>query len=235
VRENRPVAELRPNALRAVSAGLFEPGLGRRAVERVARDDLTTPWGVRTLSSRDPHYAPDAYHGGQVWTIATAWAADAAFAVGAPTLGVDYLGRIARRLVEEGGQANECYRGDRPEPFDSCFLLGLSIAPFLTTCFEGLWGLAVDARTPRLTFRPHFPEGWRSARLDDLPVGAGRATLELAGDQLRVRWTGDRPLRVDGPGASLTVPPGGSAVLPRATGPAPAGGALTGEGGRAPG
>ncbi len=221
VRAGRPVAELRPNALRAVSAGLLDPELARRVVARAARDDLTTPWGVRTLSSRDPRYSPEAYHGGQVWTIATAWAGDAAFAVGDADLGVDYLGRIARRLIDEGGGANECYRGDRPEPFDSCFLLGLSIAPFLTTCFEGLWGLAVDARTPRLDLRPRFPGRWRSATLEGLAVGPGRVGLELAGDRIRIRWAGDRPLRVEGAEASVTVPPGGTAELARPVAPPP--------------
>jgi glycogen debranching enzyme len=236
VRENRPVRELRPNALRAVSAGIFDPPTARSIVERAARDDLSTPWGVRTLSSRDPHYSPEAYHGGQVWTIATAWAGDAAFAVDDGTLGVDYLARIAHRLIEEGGEANECYRGDRPEPFDSCFLLGLSVAPFLTACFEGLWGLSVDARVPRLGLKPQFPPGWKSASLEGLPIGGGRATIDLAGETLRVRWEGDRPLQVEGPVGPVTVPPGGRAELrrPATRPPSAPGGPSTIDGGRPP-
>ena len=155
-----PVRKVRPNALRAVSAGWLDPAPARSVVQRAARDDLTTPWGVRTLSNQHPTYDPQAYHDGQVWTIATAWAADAALAAGETALGVAYLETIARRITEEGGLANECYRGDRPEPFDSCFLLGFSVAPFLTVLFERLWGLRADAQRARLEVRPEFPTTW---------------------------------------------------------------------------
>ncbi len=214
VRKGAPVFELRPNALRAVSAGLLQPATARAMVLRAARDDLTTPWGVRTLSSRDPQYSPEAYHHGQVWTIATAWAADAAFSAGLPELGVDYLRRIGALYAAEQGGANECYRGDRAEPFDSCFLLGLSVGPFLTTLFEGLWGLRVDGRVPRLRVHPRFPAAWKAASLEGLRIGSGRVTLEYGSGRTRVHWDGPRPLEVEGPRSRAIVPSGGDAELP---------------------
>jgi glycogen debranching enzyme len=35
--------------------------------ERVCRPDVLTGWGLRTLSSEHPQFAPDAYHRGAVW------------------------------------------------------------------------------------------------------------------------------------------------------------------------
>jgi glycogen debranching enzyme len=35
--------------------------------DRLTRPDVLTRWGLRTLSSRHPLYAPDAYHRGAVW------------------------------------------------------------------------------------------------------------------------------------------------------------------------
>jgi glycogen debranching enzyme len=35
--------------------------------DRLSRPDVLTPWGLRTLSSNHPLYAPDAYHRGAVW------------------------------------------------------------------------------------------------------------------------------------------------------------------------
>jgi glycogen debranching enzyme len=149
-----------------------------------------------------------AYHDGQVWPIATAWAADAALAAGEIDLGLEYLSTIASQLERQDGQANECYRGDREEPFDSCFLLGFSVAPFLTTLFERLWGLRVDMRNSRLTVRPAFPARWRSASIDQLRLGAGRADLDWTPERLRVHWSGPGPLTVDGGGELVTVNPG---------------------------
>ena len=214
IRGDRPVAQVRPNALRAVSAGLFPRSDARQLVDRAARDDLTTPWGVRTLSSHDPGYRPDAYHDGQVWTIATAWAAEAALAVGRVEQGLEYLTTIAERYDRESGFANECYRGDRDEPFDSCFLLGFSVAPFLTVLFERLWGLSVDARAGRLTVRPAFPSSWGSASIDHLRIGAGTAALDWSPERVRVRWSGSGTLTVDGGAEVVEVAPGSARDVP---------------------
>jgi len=208
-----PVRKLRPNALRAVSAGLVSPERARALARRVAEEDLSTPWGVRTLSTKDPTYRPDAYHDGQVWPVATAWAADAAFAAGDGELGAEFLGRIAARFAAESGQANECYRGDRAEAFDSCFLLGLSVGPFVSLLFERLWGLRPDARARCLDVRPCFPAGWRSAALDGVRLGPGRVSLRWAAPVVTVGWSGpgDLTVRVGGrvsplaPGASVAV------------------------------
>ncbi|HTZ61855.1 MAG TPA: amylo-alpha-1,6-glucosidase [Thermoplasmata archaeon] len=214
LRDGRPIPQVRPNALRAVSAGLLPAALARSVVARAAADDLTTPWGVRTLSAKDPAYDPQAYHAGQVWTIATAWAADAAFAIGDAERGLRYLLTIAERYGDEGGSANECYRGDRPEPFDSCFLLGFSVAPFLTVLFERLWGLSVNAGAGVLTVRPAFPTSWGSAALDNLRVGDGSVGLDWSPERLRVRWLGPRPLTVRTADEVATLPSGQSADLP---------------------
>ncbi len=214
LRQGAPVARVRPNALRAVSAGLVDPATARAVVQRAARADLSTPWGVRTLSAADPAYSPVAYHDGQVWTIATTWAADAALAVGEIALGIDLLRRIAGRYLAEGGDANECYRGDRPEPYNSCFLLGFSVGPFLGVLFERLWGLSVDARGSRLDVRPRFPTEWPSASISGLRVGAGHASVNWTPESMEVTWTGPGSLEVRGPSATVRVGPGGRGSVP---------------------
>ena len=206
LRAEGPLRKLRPNALRAVSAGWFDPAFARAMVQRARKEDLTTDWGVRTLSSRDPSYDPQAYHDGQVWTIATAWAADAAFAVGDVSGGMAYLKTIADLMEREGGFANECYRGDRPEAFNSCFLLGLSVGPFLTVLFERLWGLRVDATRPLLEVRPNFPAGWTSASMKGLRIGADTVGLEWSPRTLHVDWAGASSLHLVGPLDEVVVP-----------------------------
>ncbi len=210
IRDGVPVPKIRPNALRAVSAGLIERATAEKFVARAAAPDLTTEWGLRTLSARDPGYRPTAYHDGQVWSIATAWAADAAFAVGDATRGVGYLRTLADRYAAEDGDANECYRGDRPEPYDSCFLLGFSVAPFLTVVFERLWGISVDARRRWVRVAPNFPADWTSAALDRLRVGPGRLSLGWSPGRLAARWTGPGDLAVETAAGTTPVAAGGA-------------------------
>ncbi|MCI4354574.1 MAG: hypothetical protein L3K06_04335, partial [Thermoplasmata archaeon] len=215
-RDGSAVPKLRPNALLAISAGLLPEDVARAAVGRATRGDLDTAWGVRTLSSGDPGYDPTAYHDGQVWTIATAWAAEAAFAVGDRENGIRWLQVIADRVIEENGLANECYRGDALQAFDSCFLLGFSVAPFLTTLFERLWGVVRRSDRRELSVDPAFPTTWRSARLRHLAISGGFVDLEWTPDGLEVQWTGPGALLVrSGPG-SAALPGAGSATLKRA-------------------
>ncbi len=48
-------------------ADALSPAGRDRAAERLCRPDVLTPWGLRTLSSEHPQFAPDAYHRGAVW------------------------------------------------------------------------------------------------------------------------------------------------------------------------
>jgi len=225
IRAGAPVKRLRPNALRAASAGLVDAARARTMAHRAAEDDLSSAWGVRTLSARDPAYRPDAYHDGQVWPIATAWAADAALAAGDAELGVDFLARIAAGYVADAGGANECYRGDRPEPFDSCFLLGLSVGPFVSVLFERLWGLRADVRTGELGVRPCFPAAWRSATLEGLRFGGGQVTLRYSAPTLEIAWSGPARLTVRFAGGTVAVEAGRTASVSLPS-PPPAAGTL---------
>ncbi len=48
-------------------ADVLSPPARERAAERICHPDVLTPWGLRTLSSEHPRFAPDAYHRGAVW------------------------------------------------------------------------------------------------------------------------------------------------------------------------
>ncbi|MCI4333125.1 MAG: hypothetical protein L3K01_05310 [Thermoplasmata archaeon] len=214
LRDGSPVRQVRPNALRAVEAGLFDPATSRTLLDRAGQNDLSTPWGVRTLSSEDGSYDPIAYHDGQVWTIATAWAAAAEFRAGTSEAAVGYLETIAARIRAEGGYANECYRGDGPTPFNSCFLLGFSVAPFLTSIFEGLWGLEPRMTEQTIRCRPNFPAHWTSASLRNLRLGPGTLELAWKPGTLQAVWTGPWPVVLAGVHASVHLVPGEPATLP---------------------
>lgn len=212
--QGQPVLRLRPNALMAVMDGWLTPDRARRVVARASQADLATAWGVRTLSSSDPAFDPQAYHDGQVWTIATAWAAHAALMARDFETGMRHLGTIAGILQRERGLANECYDGLRPVPYNSCFLLGFSVAPFLTALFEGLWGLKPDALHQELTVDPRFPPTWNGLRLENLSLGGSRLDLEASGGRLTATVTSGPPVSIATPAGRCVVAPGTSGTLP---------------------
>ena len=48
-------------------ADALPPSARPRYAERLCQPDILTDWGLRTLSSSHPQFAPDAYHRGAVW------------------------------------------------------------------------------------------------------------------------------------------------------------------------
>jgi glycogen debranching enzyme len=48
-------------------AGALPPSASEAVAARLCEPDVLTPWGLRTLSSTHPLFAPDAYHRGAVW------------------------------------------------------------------------------------------------------------------------------------------------------------------------
>lgn len=48
-------------------AGALEPSAVSAAAARLARPDIRTPFGLRTLADTAPVFAPDAYHRGAIW------------------------------------------------------------------------------------------------------------------------------------------------------------------------
>ena len=98
-------------------AGALGAEARERAADRLAQPDILTPWGLRTLSSKHPLYAPDAYHRGAIWPFDSwlGWAGLRAAGRGAAAekLRQGVLGAIAAI-----GQAPELFAvGDAgPEP-----------------------------------------------------------------------------------------------------------------------
>jgi len=93
--------------------GPIRPRRFHRAALRLLAPDMTTPFGVRTLSSASPNYAPLRYHRGSIWPWDN-WAAASALrrlglessaeAIDAAVLrALDYLGSAAEMYVYRDG------------------------------------------------------------------------------------------------------------------------------------
>ncbi|MCA9816244.1 MAG: amylo-alpha-1,6-glucosidase [Cyanobacteria bacterium HKST-UBA01] len=50
-----------------IGTGILNQDQEARVLERLTESDMLTPWGVRTLSSREKAYNPMSYHNGSVW------------------------------------------------------------------------------------------------------------------------------------------------------------------------
>lgn len=63
----RQVTAVTSNAGHALWAGIASRERAARLVERLMQHDMSTGWGIRTLSTGYPTYSPMSYHNGSVW------------------------------------------------------------------------------------------------------------------------------------------------------------------------
>lgn len=89
--------------------GALPPGRARElAAERLCQDDVLTPFGLRTLSSEHPCFAPDAYHRGSIWPFDSWIGWGGLRATGRPD-DAERLRRGVLEALERLGHAPELY------------------------------------------------------------------------------------------------------------------------------
>ncbi len=65
--DKQPVRSVGSNAGHLLWSGIVSPERAARVVQRLLADDLSSGWGIRTLSAREPTFNPMSYHNGSVW------------------------------------------------------------------------------------------------------------------------------------------------------------------------
>jgi glycogen debranching enzyme len=162
-RDGSKDSSIRPNALVLLLTGAVRDRDRAEAVlRRIEKNDITTAWGVRTLSSIDPKYHPSLYHDGAVWPLVTGWCAASEIKFGRKEQALYYIGSMAERILFENGMFAETYRGDRPEPFNSCILQAWSVGMYIYSIREMMIGMKLNMIDNIIQFEPQIPESLRN-------------------------------------------------------------------------
>jgi glycogen debranching enzyme len=100
-------------------ADVLSPAGRDEAAERLCRPDVLTPWGLRTLSSQHPLFAPGAYHRGAVWPF-DSWLGWGGLRAAGRAAAAERLRGGIVAAIESLGQAPELFAvgadGPRPIP-----------------------------------------------------------------------------------------------------------------------
>lgn len=209
-------SKIRPNAMVPVMMGYVEPEKALRALKRIERTDMMTPWGVRTLSSRDPRYNPKAYHDGCVWPLVTGWTAQAELEYGRVEEGFNLVKVMAGQILREAGMYAELYRGDREEPFNACILQAWSIASYINSLFR-IVGLRKNALKMTLDLNPQTPEELTHIILKRVRVGDANLTIalnQMVGEAVVHHIKGSNPITIRFRGEERSIKPGEKVVTP---------------------
>jgi predicted glycogen debranching enzyme len=163
VNGDRRDAAIRPNQIFAVSLRhiMLEDERAKQVVATVERE-LLTPYGLRSLSPRDPEYRPryegnvvsrdSAYHQGTVWPwlmgpFITAYMKVNGRSQRARKQAAQWLDGFHDHLTTAGlGQVSEVLDGDPPHRPGGCFAQAWSVAELLRTAVEDVFPNAPSSR-----------------------------------------------------------------------------------------
>ena len=155
----------------------------RATMESIGEPDLTSPWGVRFLSSSSSAFEPKGYNTGAVWPFLTGIAALGDFETGRANDGFRKLESVVRLTTQEAlGRTPELLSGTRERSLDPAvphqlFSSMAAVAPVV----QGLFGYEPDALHGRVVLRPCFPDAWtdRPISIDGLRFASGRIDLTV--------------------------------------------------------
>jgi glycogen debranching enzyme len=188
----RPIDALASNMGHLLWSGIVDQERAEIVAARLLSPELFSGWGVRTLATSMARYNPMSYHNGSVWPH------DNAIIVA----GLMRYGLIdqARRIVEGMLDASTAFGGHLPElfcGFDRSEFVGPIAYP--AACTPQAWASATpwsllrsllrlepDVPDGRIYLAPFVPESCESMRIENVPVGSARISVELGDGRAKV-------------------------------------------------
>jgi len=193
--DGRHVTEFSPWSAPALWWELGDPARSVLTLQRLARPDLATDWGVRSISRDSAYYQPLNYNYGAVWPFLTGWVAAAHYRHGLVLPGYAALMANVRHTVHHGpGMITEVFSGSANVwPDEAVAQQGFSSSGVVLPLLGGLLGLDADAPGRRLVFCPRFPADWDRVTVDNVRAGDSRfrLTWQRAGGRIQITVDGE--------------------------------------------
>jgi len=187
--KNELVKETVPWSVVGLSWGIGDSANSVSTLERLASADMTTDWGVRTISQKSSYYDPLNYNYGTVWPFVNSWVATAMFKHHLAQQGYDLiLASVKHTFDHQLGAVAEVFSGNNNIPLGEAVAhQGFSSAGVVLPLVRGLFGLDANAIEKKVTFAPQFPADWDSAGIEN--YRAGNATFSFNYRRLQNKLT----------------------------------------------
>lgn len=190
--DKAPIDSLTSNIGHCLWTGIVDEERAPQIAERILATDMFTGWGIRTLGGGTPGFNPVSYHCGSVWPHDSAICAAGLMRYG--------LTDAALQVMDALLDASAAFDGRLPELFAGVERDRLAMpAPYPTSCVPQAWAAASPLLFLRTMLRlepwvPHghvhvapvLPERMHRLRVEGIPLGGSRVTIEVAGDALSV-------------------------------------------------
>jgi len=138
-----------------------------------ASSEMSTDWGVRSLSPESSYYDPQNYNYGTVWPFLTGYACLAEYNYGRSLSGYSHLLSLAyNTFIGSLGDCAELFSGEFFTPLETSVPHQVfSSSPVIICLVRGLFGLEGNAMNREIQFRPSFPGSWDNVEVRNFRVG----------------------------------------------------------------
>ena len=138
-----------------------------------ASSEMSTDWGVRSLSPGSSYYDPLNYNYGTVWPFLTGYACLSEYNYGRSLAGFSHLMSLAYNTFIDGlGFCPELLSGEFFSPVEESVPHQIfSSSPVITCLVRGLLGLKGNALRREIEFRPSLPGAWDKVKVRNFRVG----------------------------------------------------------------
>ncbi len=163
------------------------------SLKKLCSSELTTDWGIRSISLKSFHFQPLNYNYGAVWPFITSWVTAALYAHHMPLQGFVLLKATSEHTFNRTlGSITEVLSGTHNvSPQESVAHQGFSSAAVVLPSVKGLLGLDGDALEKNVVFAPQFPADWDQVSLNNYKIGQASFSFEIKKNKeslvLRVR------------------------------------------------
>jgi glycogen debranching enzyme len=183
--EKRKIMSIASNPGHCLWCGIVPPERAERVVKRLMAPDMSSGWGIRTLSADHPAYNSNSYQNGSVWPHD-----NSLIAAGFRRYGfIDEALRVARDISGAAGyfmqhQMPELYSGAQRDRFNFPLqYLGANVpqawaAGSSVAILQMILGFQPDAPAGKLYLDPALPDWMQDLELIDLRVG--QSVFDLA-------------------------------------------------------
>ncbi|WP_405147775.1 amylo-alpha-1,6-glucosidase [Nocardia salmonicida] len=193
----RQVDALTSNAAHCLWSGIATDEHAEILIRNLARAEMDSGFGLRTLASDMGAYNPMSYHSGSIWphdtAIAVAGLMRYQHVPGAVELATKLSGGLLDAAAAFDGRLPELFCGFPRSRF-------AAPVPYPTSCSPQAWasaaplllvrsflGLDPDVPAKTLTLRPQVPPAWGCVRMSEFRLGEGvTVDLEVCGSAVTV-------------------------------------------------
>ena len=167
---------------------LGDPERSERSLEKLNSAELTTDWGIRSISNKSKYFEPLNYNYGAVWPFLTSWVSTAQFKHHFALQGYNSLLASVRHTFDNGlGDVTEVFSGTQNVwPQEAVAHQGFSTASVVLPLVRGLLGLEGDASEKEVIFAPQLPANWENLSVDHYRIGNDILAMKYTRTESRI-------------------------------------------------